>query len=511
MLKKRKRKLFFHCGSINPILATELELINDALKNDEEVILVNAIYGLDSTYWNPFLFAPFQNLCNSKFERSIKKLKNNKNFKLIYFKNKNFNIGKIKNSQISSINKLRKIKFYSSPIGYGIASSIQTLLKDNKPNLGLKQNRDLIHKKYVTSIKIYNFIKQIILEYQPNEIFIFNGRINESWTIVCLAEKYKINYFTYEIANLKNSYYEIHKNTLPMFYDYNIKFPKKINKLKILKKKREIDKFVNKDPIFFDNSSWTNHTTLFRKSFLPKNFNKKLRNFCIFNNSLEELDSVRGNALKARKKSPNDIIFELLKKFNKEKNFFFYLRLHPNLVSKNILSKNITTQFQEIIQKGKKYRNLKIIWPEEKVDSYELLKNCEKVITFGSTIGFEASYMGKPVVCINNKKSQGTNYAYFPKSFNETVNLIKKKLKPKPKFGSLYYFYLRFNRGNKMKYCKQIKDKWYFKNQLIEPGYSSIFNYYLKKIIYLTFSFDLEKIYYKVKNSYLFRKFFVYY
>ena len=48
---------------------------------------------------------------------------------------------------------------------------------------------------------------------------------------------------------IKNSYYEIHKNTLPMFYDYNIKFPKKINKLKILKKKRD-DKFVNKDPIF---------------------------------------------------------------------------------------------------------------------------------------------------------------------------------------------------------------------------------------------------------------------
>ena len=268
MLKKGK-EIIFSLRSINPILATELELINDALKNDEEVILVNAIYGLDSTYWNHFLFAPFQNLCNSKFERSIKKLKNNKNFKLIYFKNKNFNIGKIKNSQISSINKLRKIKLYSSPIGYGIASSIQTLLKDNKPNLGLKQNRDLIHKKYVTSIKIYNFIKQIILEYQPNEIFIFNGRINESWTIVCLAEKYKINYFTYEIANLKNSYYEIHKNTLPMFYDYNIKFPKKINKLKILKKKREIDKFVNKDPIFFDNSSWTNHTT-YLKVFYQK-------------------------------------------------------------------------------------------------------------------------------------------------------------------------------------------------------------------------------------------------
>ena len=511
MSKIKKKKLFFHCGTINPILATELELINYALKNDDEVILINAIHGLDSTYWNPFLFKPFQNLCSSKFERSIEKLKKNKNFKLIYFENKNLNLNKVKIPNLSSISKLRKIKFDNASIGYGIASSVQTLLKDNKPNLELKQNKVLIHKKYFTSIKIYKFVKKIILEYQPNEVFIFNGRINESWTIVCLAEKYKIDYFTYEVANLKNSYYEIHKNKLPMFYDYNIKFPKKINKLKVLRKKKQVDKFINKDPIFFNNLSWINHTISFKKNHLPKNFNKKLRNICIFNNSLEELDSVRERTLTNQNKSPNDIIFKIIKKFSKDKNFFFYLRLHPNLIVKNILTKNITTQFKEIIKRGKNYNNLKIIWPEEKFDSYELLKNCEKTITFGSTIGFEASYIGKPVICVNNTKAKVTNYAYFPKSFNECINLIKKKLKPKPKFGSLYYFYLQLDRGIKMKYCKKNKSGWYFKDQLIRSDQSLIFMYYIKKILYLFFTFSLEKLYYKVKNSYLFRRLFVYY
>ena len=70
---------------------------------------------------------------------------------------------------------------------------------------------------------------------------------------------------------------------------------------------------------------------------------------------------------------------------------------------------------------GKKFKNLKIIWPEEKIDSYALILGCEKVITFGSTIGFEASFLGKPVISINNKKAKKLNYAYFPKNHKDSL------------------------------------------------------------------------------------------
>ena len=45
---------------------------------------------------------------------------------------------------------------------------------------------------------------------------------------------------------------------------------------------------------------------------------------------------------------------------------------------------------------------MQVVWPEDSVNSYELAEKSERIVVFGSTIGLEASCMGKSVWCTGN-------------------------------------------------------------------------------------------------------------
>jgi hypothetical protein len=66
------------------------------------------------------------------------------------------------------------------------------------------------------------------------------------------------------------------------------------------------------------------------------------------------------------------------------------------------MTKNRISQLAEIdvIKKlESRHTSLKVIWPDSKVNSYQLLSMANRVMVANSTIGLEASALGKPVWC----------------------------------------------------------------------------------------------------------------
>ena len=135
------------------------------------------------------------------------------------------------------------------------------------------------------------------------------------------------------------------------------------------------------------------------------------------------------------------LFFKILNHFKKFKEYFFFIKLHPNM---RIISIN-STQMLDYRNISKIYKNVKIIWPESNIDSYALIKKSEKIITFGSTIDNEACFLKKPVISLNNNLFTQLNCVYAPKSHVEAIKLISKKnLKSKNWKNSLFFFLLLF-------------------------------------------------------------------
>lgn len=86
-----------------------------------------------------------------------------------------------------------------------------------------------------------------------------------------------------------------------------------------------------------------------------------------------------------------DVIMSILEK----RGVRLVLRLHPNLASKS--RKYFLREVKEILELQRKHPSLKIHWHNSSVNSYQLVSEADYVIVERSTIGLEASLMGKPV------------------------------------------------------------------------------------------------------------------
>src|SRR4029077_9202516 len=89
----------------------------------------------------------------------------------------------------------------------------------------------------------------------------------------------------------------------------------------------------------------------------------------------------------------------------------FYLRVHPNLSQ--------VTNFQTQAIEELRSRNLAVIGPNEDVDSYALMERAEKVLTFGSTMGIESAYAGRPSILIGRECFEDLGSCYTPRSHAE--------------------------------------------------------------------------------------------
>jgi len=144
------------------------------------------------------------------------------------------------------------------------------------------------------------------------------------------------------------------------------------------------------------------------------------------------------------------LINKICQYFKNNEEFIFILRVHPNLkYLKNAQNKNI--------KKLVNNENLIIINAEEKLSSYELVRLSETIITFGSTIGVESTFMRKKSISIGDSLYKKLDCTYTPKSFNELINLIKKEnLVPKPINSSYKYGFYILNNGIYFKFTKPI-------------------------------------------------------
>ena len=66
---------------------------------------------------------------------------------------------------------------------------------------------------------------------------------------------------------------------------------------------------------------------------------------------------------------------------------------------------------------------------------------CEKVITFGSTMGIESVFWGKVSILAGRSLYEGLGGCYIPKDHDEMIDLINRRLDPLPNLGALKYGY----------------------------------------------------------------------
>lgn len=328
-----------------------------------------------------------------------------------------------------NLKALLDYKYNGIDIGRGVASSIISYYRDYEVNS--EKFGDLIALELKKAMLVLDFFEDFIEEHSIDEIYLFNGRFAEVRPLMKYAQAKDIPFYTIESGTL--NHYHLYKNCLPHSIENNT--------LEILDswENADMEERIEIAKEFFINRRSGNEklglsfTKKQQKDLLPNSFDFSKKNIAIFNSSEDEFKVITEWETSLYK-DQNEAIFSLVERFKNEPDYHFYLRIHPNLIEVD------NQQIREL--ENYEQENLSIILPNDNVDSYCLIDSCAKTLCFGSTMGAEANYWGKPSILYGNSFYMNLDCTYTPNSFEELVELIlDDHLKTKDNLGSLKYGY----------------------------------------------------------------------
>lgn len=424
--------LLSYIGTPSPVLEIELELIQHHLDALDEVLVVQCNGRLPNCHWNNERSEIKCFHCRSRFDQGIKLLKNQQKLTIVNFKG-NSTLNKRSIKHINSIDEIKQFKYDGVNLGIGAASSLISKLRDHQPKPEqLLRNAE---RELNTSIAVYEEIKSHMAAFKPDRTYYFNGRITTHYPIRVLCDQLGMPHASYEVSNRNNCY--------RLKYDKSIHAQVLPNEVDQIKMEWNDDKSEVANQFFLDlrhrntKSKLQIYTSHQKKGELPQFFLNGKKVIAIFNSTIDEYAAFPEWDNHIYKPNETSGIRKIVESFANENNYIFILRVHPNLRG---LSRD-QSQLKEIKKLELHYDNLYVIWPEETIDTYALLENCEKVVSFGSTIGAEATYWGKPSILAGRCNYELFDCAYVVRSHEELVELIKREIPPKPKLGALQYSY----------------------------------------------------------------------
>ena len=455
--------LFFYAGVPSPIFETELELINTHAINGDNVNVIICNSDLPNCFWNPQKSKAICRVCCSKRENGFKLLNEHKNIRYYYFKN--IEITK-KVDFPNTLDELLNFHYDNENLGKGVVSRLISLFRDHR--FSISKNQEQVKLELNSAIQSYENLKHYFKLLSPNLVYVFNGRVTNFMPAILLCNKFSINYNVYEVANTSNRYllrfnsttHSMEKFVEEMEYLWQIHPNPSLRDINAQQyfKDRKIRKSVEKAIIYTKNQT---------EGLLPKGFNSNKKNIAIFNCTIDEYAAFDEWKNKVYEPDETVGIKMIVQSFKDNPEYMFYLRVHPNM--KNL--PRTTSQLSDIEEIERNNDNLKVIWPESKIDSYKLIDACDKVVVFGSTIGIESAYWNKPTILAGKAFYENLGCVYKVSNHEELVNLLSDNLlKPLNNLLALKYANRELNHGIDYKFFAETN----FNNHLANGKFNGV-------------------------------------
>lgn len=341
---------------------------------------------------------------------------------------------KVSIPKFKNVTELKEYRYKGVKVGVGVASWIISLLREHCFDTARYQKR--INFETTKMMQVVDTIEKLSKELTPSLVYTFNGRMSEYAAVVEWCRVNKQPFKVYEFTSRKDEYHIIN-NTIPHDVDYEA---------------ADIEKYWAREDVstgekiriggsFYENTRAG--ISMLEESFITAQKAGELPDFApdkeiitFFNSSIDEYAAVPGwEEYVYLFEDETEAIFQICDHFKNDTTKQFVIRIHPNLKYLN------NTQTRNL-KKLYTLTNLIIVEATSKVSSYTLLDKSDKVITFGSTLGIEATYFGKPSILLGLCFFKYLDAAYTPKDRAELYTLIdNRELAAKPQENAIKYGY----------------------------------------------------------------------
>lgn len=455
-LLKSKSVAVFSDLVLNPIFsAVELEILARLSEAGTATTTIACPGVLPWCFQNPRHSRVVCRSCVSNQDRGHK-IASEKTHQRLYIEAKNLDINKLEQQADEVIasrdtsSQLETLEYKDVLIGPGVSATLSFSLKQSDADL--RTCESLAKRIVLASMIIVEELPQIIRESGADTLLIGNGRLATNWSASRAAEKLGIRVFSYEHLPNGSIYLvdaspvhdlqtirEIVKSAQETFRpDQDVSAAESFfNSWRYpdYQTKQEIIALTNKNVFLSDQKNGS----------LPQALDQNEKNVAIFTSSEWEFASLPGwkNPFG---KSQSEIFHAIVAHPDLDPRIKFWIRVHPNQAN---TENDLWTSFSGIVDSRCAY-----IGPLEDIDSYSLVEACDVVLTFGSTIGIEATYWGRPSILCGRADYEFLDCVYMPSDLDEVVKMLNSDLIPLPRDSTLPYFLVRERKGIQARFTK---------------------------------------------------------
>lgn len=335
-----------------------------------------------------------------------------------------------------SIDDIKAIEYKGAKVGYGCLSAYLTASRNNNALID-DAFRSYFDKLLKVACCFAEFQLRMIEKIKPDRIQLFNGRSLENRAASDFAIQHHILLRSCEQRRVfphcfqKRYFY----NSLPHSIANNARM---INNLWDdesipYEEKESIGRSFFESKYHHTYSGDKDYTLNQVASKMPDNWDESKKNYVIFNSSEDEFTAIGDEYDKSKVfRTQYEGILYIANLFKDRKDVNIYLRIHPNLST-------ITYSYHtDLLGLANHFNNFYVIRGDSDISTYALMRAADKIVTFGSTTGVEASYLGKPVITLCRNSFSGIDICYEARSVEEVKGLLlSDELKAKPQLESI--------------------------------------------------------------------------
>ncbi len=354
-------------------------------------------------------------------------------------------------------------------------------------HIDTRRNSTVIHATLYAAVLSYLGMKRILGEKTYERVYIYNGRWSMMRSAVRACEALGVPYYTHERGSDFKKF-ALNQNTLPHDKDY---YRKRVQAT--WETARAAPETIALAEAFFHDrrrhveKKWFCHTKLQESGRVPADWQRTAQRIVFFTSSEFEFaaigDGVTGRIYPGQMQATKRIS-RLLVAAAPDRHL--WIRVHPN-------DKTSGGDWKEAVAG---LGNVTLIQPEATTDSNALLDGADRVLTFGSTMGIEATFWGKPAICADYSFYDGLDAQYEPATEQELLHLLTcRDLPPKPRAHALAYGYYINTYGETFRHftTDQISDyefKSPFRGRCLKPDHHDL----RQRLITLYHGGDLRRV-----------------
>lgn len=341
-----------------------------------------------------------------------------------------------------SLAELKGYQFEGTDLGMGVVSTLVSKVREPHPNIQV--HKDTIQRLLKAAATAYYSVLNHLDEHAPiDRVYLFNGRFSLLRAAFRACQKAGVSCWIHERGR-SAEYTEFYVDHLPHDIPYAVERMKERWEAAAPTKRRELAASFYNGRRQGNTDVWKSFTKEQIAGQLPEDWDNDAQNVVIFNSSEDEFASIGPqwdppiypNQLTGFRKIVKSL------ENSRPDSLRIYLRIHPNLATAN------ESVVRDLLSLQRDW--FRVIPPNAASSSYAMLDHCERAVTFGSTMGVEATYWRKPSILLGQCYYRELGATINPIDHEDFIRLLHQPVAPSPLEPALIYAHYLKTLGRKL-------------------------------------------------------------